>query len=324
MAQLDLIELEKIPFFDHKELPGRFICSTLFYDGEWHAWIDAGGQIIKMRMWPAETIYFGTRPEKPTDVSLHFLHLIAQRLNGYPVNKQLFALLADVYNLVASLAKIQLIHRSRSEVGSGVSRMVATEVEYLHGVCRSIFDLWQEVLATVWKGVVLADPATKKRQLKQSYADMLFSANQPRTDEQLTERFGIPPAFAKCYTRSVTFFADLRQFRDRLVHGGGQPPTIFSGDEGFLVAAARVPFRDLDIWRAGEKFPNDLVLLQPALNYVVYRTLAICDEFSRTIEVIFQLPPPIVPNFWLQLRGYFDEVMVRAFEDIDQRLHPKA
>jgi hypothetical protein len=154
MAQLDIELLKAIPFFDHAELNGRFVCSMLFFDGEWHAWVTAGDQIIKMQMWPAETIYFGTRAERATDISLHFLNLIAQRLNHCPVGKQLFALQADICNLAASLAKIELIHRSRKEIPSGVSRMVATDVEYIHSVCRSIFDLWQEVLAGLWEGIL--------------------------------------------------------------------------------------------------------------------------------------------------------------------------
>jgi hypothetical protein len=97
---------------------------------------------------------------------------------------------------------------------------------------------------------------------------------------------------------------------------------IFNGDDGLLITATHVPFRSLDIWRSEEKHPNDLVPLQPALNYVIYRTLAICDEFSRTLEIIFQLPPRIVPNFTLYLRGYFDEALACALVDTDGRLRP--
>jgi hypothetical protein len=324
MTKMDVTKLAAIPFLNHAELPGRFLCSSLFYDGEWHAWIEAGDQMIKVQMWPAETLYFGTQAERKTDLCLRFLNLIAQRLSCYPLGKKLFALRVDVCNLAASLAKIQLLHRSRKEIPHGVSRMVATEIEYLHSVCRSIFDLWQEVVATVWDGIKLLDTEAKKRQLKQSYAGMLFSSNKPRTTQALVDWFGIPPPLAECYTRSTAFFTDLREFRDRILHQGGEPPPIFDDESGFLVSAARVPFRGLDIWRPEERHPNDLVPLLPVLNYAIYRTLAICDEFGRTIEGIFQLPPPIVPNFWLQLRGYFDEVLVGALEDIDTRLHPRS
>jgi hypothetical protein len=108
--------------------------------------------------------------------------------------------------------------------------MVATEIEYLHSVCRSISDLWQEVVATVWDGIKLLDTGTKKRQLKHSYAGMLFSSNKPRTTQELVDWFGIPPPLAECYTRSTTFFTDLREFRDRILHQGGEPPPWISGD----------------------------------------------------------------------------------------------
>jgi hypothetical protein len=321
MTQIDPAQLASIPFLDHTELHGRFLCSTMFYDGEWHSWINAGGQIFKTQMWPAETAYFGTRAEQPTDICLHFLDLMAQRLNCYPISRQLFALQDDVYNMAASLAKIQHLHQSRKDFKSGVARLVATELEYLHSVCRSIFDLWQEVLVTVWANIRLLDPATKRRQLKKSYADMLFSANKPRTAQELADWFGIPNPLAECYTRSREFFGDLRKFRDRVIHHGGGPQTIFESDDGFLMVASRMPFKGPALWRPDEFHPNDLVPLQPVVNYAIYRTMAICTEFSQTLEQIFQLPPPIVPKFQLQLRGYFDAVLVSAFEDIEARLY---
>jgi hypothetical protein len=64
MTKIDISKFAVIPFFDHAELPGRFVCSTIFYDGEWHAWIDANGQFFKTQMWPAEAVYFGKRGER--------------------------------------------------------------------------------------------------------------------------------------------------------------------------------------------------------------------------------------------------------------------
>jgi hypothetical protein len=80
MTKIDVTKLAAIPFLNHAELPGRFLCSSLFYDGEWHAWIEVDDQMIKVQMWPAETLYFGTRAERKTDLCLRFLNLIAQRL----------------------------------------------------------------------------------------------------------------------------------------------------------------------------------------------------------------------------------------------------
>jgi hypothetical protein len=103
--------------------------------------------------------------------------------------RRVFGLQDDVFNLSASLAKIRLLHRTRKEHKTGVSRMVATEAEYLHGVCRSIFDLWQDVMVVIWDSITLADPNVKKKQLKQRYRQMVFSDNTLRTVEEVVERF---------------------------------------------------------------------------------------------------------------------------------------
>jgi len=168
---LDAGQFAKIPFLNHVELSGRVLFSTLFFDGKWHAWIKAGNQLLPTQMWPAGAIYFGTLPEQETDICLHFLDMMGQRLNHLPVTRMFFGLHDDVFNLSASLAKIRLLHRTRKDHKHGVSRMVATEVEYLHGVCRSIFDLWQEVVVVLWDGIKLADQSVKKKQLKQTYRE---------------------------------------------------------------------------------------------------------------------------------------------------------
>jgi hypothetical protein len=161
-------------------------------------------------------------------------------------------------------------------------QVVATEVEYMHGVCRGIFDLWQEVQVALWSSIKPLDAKTKKKALKKSYREMLFSSDKLRTGAELTARFGIPPALAECYLRSADFFADLRKFRDNVVHQGSSVQVIFEGENGFLISEMRVPFRGLSIWQPEEREPNDLVPLMPALSYVIWRTL----EFNGRFRVV--------------------------------------
>jgi hypothetical protein len=276
-------------------------------------------------MWPAEAIYFGTVPEQETDIYLHFLDMMGQRLNYLAIPRMFFGLQDDVFNLSASVAKIRLLHRTRKDHRTGVSRMVATEVEYLHGVCRSIFDLWQEVVIVLWDSIKLIDERVKKKQLRKPYREMLFSSNELRTIEEMVRRFpGLPQPLAECYIRSGAFFADLRKFRDRIVHQGAGVNIIFEGEEDFLISEGRVPFKEIKIWHERERQPNGLVPLMPALGFVIYRTLETCDDFSRTLERIFQLPSPLVPNFHIFLRGYFNGELVNVLRDVHQRLLPNA
>jgi hypothetical protein len=65
---LDAAQFARIPFLNDAELPGRTLFSTLFFDGKWHAWIEAGDQLLPSQMWPAEAMYFGTVPEQETDI----------------------------------------------------------------------------------------------------------------------------------------------------------------------------------------------------------------------------------------------------------------
>jgi hypothetical protein len=203
--------------------------------------------------------------------------------------------------------------------------MAATEVEYLHGVCRSIFDLWQEVVVALWASIKLIDPNVEKRQLKDTYRGMVFFDNKAQTAEEIAKRFpGLPPQLADCYARSAKFFADLRRFRDRIVHQGAGVSIIFEGEDEFLIEEARVPFKEMNIWQEKDRQPYGLVPLMPALGFVIYRTLQTCDDFSKTIEASFKLPPPLVPNFHILLRGYFNEELRDALKDIHRRIVQQA
>jgi hypothetical protein len=85
-------------------------------------------------------------------------------------------------------------HRDRARIraccldlNTGVSRMVATEFEYMHGVCRSIFDLWQEVLVALWKNIKLLDATTKKKELNAARASRAAFARAAEASARSSE-----------------------------------------------------------------------------------------------------------------------------------------
>jgi hypothetical protein len=121
MTNIDVAKLATIPFLEHAELQGRFLCSLFFYDGDWHSWIEAGEGIARVHAWPAEAMYFGTSPEHDTDIGFHFLNLIAQKLSFPPLGRQLFAIQDDIFNLSASLAKVPLLHENEKK---GVAKII--------------------------------------------------------------------------------------------------------------------------------------------------------------------------------------------------------
>lgn len=321
MTDIELTKLSVIPYLDTSNFQGRFISTLTFYDaGNWRMWIPADDQLIEVKAWPAEAFYFSVEPESSNDLCLHFLDFIAQRASFLKLQKPILGLRDDVFNLSASLAKISHFHATKGVVGTGVSRMVVTEIEYLFSICRSIFDLLQEIAYTLWETIQLHDSSVKKKPLKETFSKMVLFGGRESTSEELTNRFGLPQPLADYYTRNAKFFMVLRDFRDNIVHRGSQIQTIFSSDSGFLIQHSLKPFSNMKIWREEEKQPNELVPLLPAIGVVIHNTLSACEDFSATIEQIIQFPPPIVPGMRFFMRGYFNEIFSATLRDATNRL----
>lgn len=226
----------------------------------------------------------------------------------------------DIYNLSTAISKIAHFHTSREAIGSGVSRMVVTEVEYIFSVCRSIFDLLQEIICALWNTIQLVDSSVTKKPLKETFSDTIKFKGTISTTEVLIQRFGLPPSLADFYVRNSEFFMALREFRDNIIHRGSQVQTIFSSESGFLIQGSLKPFSAMKIWREEEKQPNNLVPLLPALGVVIRNTLFACEDFSSTMEKIIHFPPPIAPNMKFFMRGYFNELFAATLQDANDRL----
>lgn len=268
MALGQVSDISAIPYLDPAEMADRFLSSTSFFDaGAWRTWAPVEGQgqkVVEIQAWPAESFYYGRVAEKPSDFESKFLTFLAQRVNFRGLAPYLTAIQDDVLNLSTALAKLDLIFRTGSS-HDGSARMAATEVEYILLVCRSIFDLLQELLAKLWANVTLVDPTAKKKALKDTFSKMVLSDNKLLSAADIATRFALPPVLADCYARHAPLFEKIRQFRDNLVHGRTRVDTIFRGEQGFLIRKRLGPFLDLQIWRDAEIEPNELGPLKPAM-----------------------------------------------------------
>lgn len=318
MSMITTEMLADIPYLDHATVPGRFLSCLTFYDEDWHFWMLAGEagdtKLMKMKAWPAEAFYFAREAAEPNDVYLPFIDFMGRIACFAELQKPFSAVHDDVLNLSASLAKIVHLQSAKGQIAHGLSRMAATEVEYIVLVCRSLFDLFQEMLLKIWDRVQLIDATAKKKPLKESFARTIMSGNTVLTAEEIAERFGIPLELAQCYERASETFIALRRFRDNIVHHGSPMQHIFEGDGAFLISSRFRPFPNMDVWADEERQPNDLVPLLPALQMLVYRTIMICDDFCVTLSQQIGFPPPIVPDMVLFSRGYFAQHLIEALQ----------
>jgi hypothetical protein len=164
------------------------------------------------------------------------------------------------------------------------------------------------------------DAQVRKRQLKRSFNDMLNFKAEPETQEGLKSRFGLPAQWADFYVEWRPFVQRLRGFRDEVVHRGAPVQTIFVADDGFRIAGHLRSFHGVDVWRASERDGTGLVPLMPALNFIVFKTLAACEDFSRMVSQVIAFPPPVAPGFEFAMRGYFNSALARALTDAAGRI----
>ena len=281
-------------------------------------WIPTDKGLQKIKGWPAEAFYFGDKPESEYDIYLHFLDFLAQKASFQSIAKPLRGLDDDFFNLSASVAKIDLLYEKRDEIKQGISRMVATEIEYIFSVCRSIFDLLQEIISKLWQTIRLVDDSAKKESIPETFSKMTKHLGQNNKLELLVERYGLPPQLADFYSRYYEFFSSLREFRDNVIHRGSSIEMIFSTESGFAVREDQIPFSEYGVWTEEHKLNNGLCSLRPAIGHTIHETLAACEAFSTTIESIIQFPPPLAPGLKLFMRGNFNKNLIEAVKSVDE------
>lgn len=322
-TNIDLAQVASIPFVDVTNLQGRFLGSLFFYDGErWRTWTPlTDGTLIELKIVSlAEGYYFAKAPESPNDIWFRSIDYIAQHAAFPELKHAVIGIMDDISNLSASLSKLRLLHNARDTIGFGVEKMAATEVEYILSVCRSTFDLLQEVIAKLWESVQLLDTTTKKRQLKKSFSDMVMVSNEPATIEHLMQRYGLPQQLAEFYVGNAPFFIDLWKIRNKIVHNGSQVQTIFSGESGFFVSGHLRHFPALRIWRDDERTLNNLVPLLPAMGAIIFHTLSALEHWVFAFTTNIDSLPPAVPGMQLFMRGHFNEFFVEVLREVEARM----
>ena len=151
MTSIPLSELKQIRHIDVDNLSGRSISVMHFFDGEsWDFWLPAENKLIWLDSRPAESDYLGTVPESEEDILLHFLNFMVQRACWPDTLRHIGAIRCDIHNLAASLAKFELFHSVKEDRLDQLYRFASTELEYIFVVCRSMFDLLQETISSLW------------------------------------------------------------------------------------------------------------------------------------------------------------------------------
>lgn len=324
-------QLTEIPYFDPTAwVPNRFVGPLIFYvEGEWHGWLPTPDALIKIKMTPAQAGYFGDKPERETDWYSLLLDILHQSISYPSLARAMSGIWGDIQNLATSLAKIHMFFEA-SLTRKDVTRFALTEVEYMVMVCRSIFDLLQEIIGVIWKDIELKDKPKHKKALPKSFADVLFRSNEEQSAMDISARFGLIPALSEWYVSQRPFFVELRSLRDKMAHGGRESiDTLFSTERGFAVSRTERPWCLFHDWPAEVELPNQLVPLRPALCAMVKKAVEACDSFATVLLQNIGIPRPLFPSLHYFSRGYSDRELTRIEDIITKSLwcykaHPAA
>jgi hypothetical protein len=309
---LTLEELKKIPYLDANAIKGRKVKLMPLWDGaRWRMWLDTDAGVIELNMVDAiESDYVATRAAKDTDLFISFVHLMWQHASFPEVVGFISAISDDFHNMGTSVAKLRHFWRFQDEIEpGGVVRFASTELEYLVALCRTVFDLLQEIFSRLWANRVrLADPKAeafrKAHPLPQRFFQMvLHQKESPLTAQEIMSKFGLPDTIAEQYARASPFFAQLRQIRDKVIHSGGGFKAIFVTERGFCVNPKVAPFSQYKEWRREHEYNENISSILPWVADLVVRTITTCNALVETFARTIALPSAIAPGYSVFVRG---------------------
>lgn len=300
------IRPQDLPYLNLDNLAGRPIPLHTFHDGNrWHMWMPMeNGLLQPLRMHDSiEGIYLSARPVHVHDSYFYFVNFIYKHIDIKQADAFVSALTSDVFNLGASLRKLDLLRADES--CRGKSRLVTTELEYLLILCRSMFDLLQEISKRIWETIQLTDKSKTKHNLPSSFRKVVLNNNKVRSPQQIQERFGLSPQLATWYSECAYFFCKLKKLRDAIAHTPIQNPVIYVDEKGFSIGvkSSPLPFREIIQWPEEILEPNGIAPLNYLIACFVNETLKACEEFTFAIQSEIQFPSDFSPDFSFFMRS---------------------
>jgi hypothetical protein len=190
---------------------------------------------------------------------------------------------------------LRLYHANRDNKDYGICRFVQSEIEYLAILCRSIFDLLQELVRPHVARIHIPD-GPQPRSLPSTFRDVVHKNKEAQSADEVTSRYHLPHPIAQWHIRHREFFMQLRSIRDRIVHDGSTIDLVFSTDRGFAVLRGNDPFNGMYKWPSKCELPNALarILDRDLLAAGISRRVEVApgkwkidkqDERGRTVDV---------------------------------------
>lgn len=316
MGAIALEELKKLPYLDVSALDGRTVNLMPLWDGtHWHMWFDTEmGLIAGKIVDTTEVDYVSKSAARSTDLFIPFVHIAWQQCSWREVCPLIIAINQDFHNMGTSVAKLKHFQLFKRSIGDrGAHKFALTELEYLVTLCRTTFDLLQEMIAWIWKNKVqLLDRSAEAfrlaHPLPKTFSKMVLREKERvKSATEIEAQFGLPLLLAEQYAHAAPFFSDLRRIRDSVVHGGSAFGLIFDTERGFCIDPKTRPFNTFQDWRPDHYYNENIASVLPWIADTILKTINACSSLMIAFGSVVQLPPQIAPGYAVFVRGYHNE-----------------
>jgi hypothetical protein len=252
-----------------------------------------------------ETVYLALEAVHSSDAYFKFFDFIYKYVDIRTSVSFINALSSDIFNIGTSLRKLDLF-RSLGKDLDGRSRMITTELEYILVVCRSVFDLLQEIICRIWENIELTDPSIKKKKLTPYFSKMVLSGQDVISSQKIQEKYGLPQSIAIWYSECAPFFSALRDARDKIVHQPSDGPLIYIMDDSFSIGVNSVssPFARMIEWPENALKNGTIGSLNYFIANFIYKTLDACENFAIAFTQEIVTLPDFTKNHNFFLRSH--------------------
>lgn len=316
--------LTAVPYLKPENLEGGRVVNLMpLWDGTaWHQWIDSPQGLIKIKVVGlTEGDYVGREAANASDLFIPFIDFMWQRASWPEIVDLITAIADDFHNMGTSVAKLRLFFDSQKKLPPmGASRFASTELEYLVMLCRTVFDLMQEMISITWaKKVQLheaeAEQRRKQVKLPDTFSKMvLVDKKRPRIPAEIEQKYGIPKLLAEEYANLTPFFSRLRTVRDNVVHGRKGIGHVFNTERGFCINPKLTPFSQFTGWRQEHSYNENIASVLPWIADVILQTIDACSKLMGAFATVVAFPAEMAPGYRVFVRGPHNAALAQVLD----------
>jgi len=307
------------------DLKGRSIFLLPFYDtdvNEWFAFFETEpGRFQRVALVDIDRGAYlaSVALDEACDLCLPLHDLVFQRMSFPKMGNPIMGLEDAVENACSVLEFYRIVSELYAEGHPGASQLAQSLVSQLFVVSRSLYDSLQmvcRVIATYFRRLDdTSKPLMKK--LPTSFAEVALRHAEPRTADEISTRYDMPPPLAKLYGIQAPFLASVKRIRDKVIHRGHHVGFALNLDEGLAVRTTDPPWDTFDIWEGAVLGENQLGSLRRLFAHVLLQSLAATTRFAEAVFSCIALPEPVSPGNHIYLRSPLNHYIMELEQAFD-------